>query len=106
MRVVFHPEFSPDILRFEAQYQVVSAGLAGRFRNEALQAINAIKNSPTRAGHFLTTPVVSSELRRKNLPSFPFFILYGFTGKELYFLSVIPSRSDPLTWLSRLPGAS
>lgn len=103
MRVVFHPEFSPDIRRFETQYSRISIGLAARFRGEVLQAVEAIKRSPTSAGHFLTTPVARSELRRRNLRSFPFFILYGFRDEELFFGSVIPSRSDPLTWLSRIP---
>jgi hypothetical protein len=99
MRVIFHPEFSPEIRRFEAQYAEISEGLAARFRQEVLQAIDAIKRSPTSAGHFLTTAAARSELRRRNLRSFPFFVLYGCTGEELFFGSVIPSRSDPLTWL-------
>lgn len=103
MRVTFHPEFSPDIRRFEAQYSRISVGLAARFRNEVLQAIEAVKRSPTSAGHFLATAAARSELRRRNLRSFPFFVMYGFTGEELFFGSVIPSRSDPLTWLSRSP---
>jgi hypothetical protein len=104
MRVVFHPEFSPDIRRLEAQYSQVSDGLAARFRSEVLQAIAAIKASPTAAGHFLTTAAARSDVRRRNLRSFPFFLLYGFTGEDLFFGSIIPSRSDPLTWLSRFPG--
>src|SRR2546423_1910681 len=103
MRVIFHPEFSPDIRRFEAQHSQVSGGLASRFRNEVLQAIKAIKSSPTSAGHFLTTMAARSDLRRRNPRSFPFFVLYAFTGEELYLGSLIPSRSDPLTWLSRFP---
>ena len=101
MRVLYHPEFSPDIQRFKKVYSQISDGLAGRFQDEVLQAIAAIKTAPTRAGHFLTTGAARSNLRRRNLRSFPFFVLYGFTGEELYFGSVIPSRSDPLTWLTR-----
>jgi hypothetical protein len=64
--------------------------------------LDAIKSSPTGAGHFLHVGSrVVSELRRRNLKSFPFFVLYGFTGDQLLFGSIIPSRSDPLTWLSR-----
>lgn len=104
MRVIFHPEFSADLLRFESDYSQVSAGLAERFRSEVLQAIEDVKASPSGAGHFLTTSGhYSSELRRRNLRSFPFFLLYGFTGEEIFFGSVIPSRSDPLTWLFRFP---
>jgi hypothetical protein len=101
MRVIYHPEFSPDIQRFEKAYSQISNGLAARFREEVLQAIATIKAAPTSAGHFLTTAEARSNLRRRNLKSFPFFVLYGFTGEELYFGSVIPTRSDPLTWLSR-----
>jgi hypothetical protein len=103
MRVIYHPEFSPDIRRFEEQYQQISRNLATLFRIEVLRAIDAIKQSPTSAGHFIPKSPSAPKLRRKNLRSFPFFILYGFTGHELYFGSVIPSRSDPLTWFSRFP---
>jgi hypothetical protein len=102
MRVIFHPEFAADVRRFEAEYFQVSEGLAVRFRNEVDQALDAIKSSPTRAGHFLNiSSSVVSELRRRNLRSFPFFVLYGVAGDDLFFGSIIPSRSDPLTWLSR-----
>jgi len=103
MRVFFHPEFSGDFRRFENRYSEVSAGLGTRFRSEVLQVIENIKSSPESAGHFLTTTTARSELRRSNLRSFPFFVLYGFTGEDLFFGSIIPSRSDPLTWLSRFP---
>ena len=101
MRVAYHPEFSADVRRFEAQYAEISKTLAARFRIEVLQAIAGVKRSPGSAGHFLITAEARSELRRRNLVSFPFFILYGFAGEELFFGSVIASRSDPLTWLSR-----
>jgi hypothetical protein len=104
MRVVYHPAFSQDVRRFEAEYRKISDTLAARFRNEVLQAIKSIKRSPTKAGHFLTTPTVRLDLRRSNLRSFPFFILYSNTAEELLLGSVIPSRSDPLTLLVRFPG--
>jgi hypothetical protein len=104
MRVIFHPEFSSDIRQFEAQYSEISDGLAARFRSEVLDVVTAIKHSPMGAGHFLTTTAGRSELRRRNLRSFPFFVLYGCTGEDLFFGSIIPSRSDPLTWLSRFHG--
>jgi hypothetical protein len=104
MRVRFHPEFSKDVRRFEAEYSQISLGLATRFLNEIDQALEAIKSSPMSAGHFLgRKSSLVSELRRRNLGSFPFFVLYGLTGDQLLVGSVIPSRSDPLTWLSRFP---
>ena len=44
------------------------------------------------------------EFRRRNLHAFLFFVLYGWTGDALVFGAIIPTRSDPLTWLTRFPG--
>src|SRR5262245_2063525 len=104
MRVVFHPEFPHDVRKFEDQYALVSAGLGARFRQELDNAVEAIKASPLSAGHFLNLgSKVLKELRRRNLRAFPFFLLYGVSGDHLIFGAVIPSRSDPLTWLGRFP---
>jgi hypothetical protein len=102
MRVVIHPEFPRDVRRFEADYAAVSDALAARFRQEIDAATEAIIRSPGGAGHFLNLgSAVVRELRRRNLHSFPYFLLYGITGERLIFGAVIPSRSDPLTWLAR-----
>jgi hypothetical protein len=102
MRVLFHPEFPKDVGRFAAGYREVSPGLAARFGDEIESAIAAIQASPASAGHFLNLgSKVVPELRRRNLRAFPFFILYGVSSDLLIFGSVIPSRSDPLTWLTR-----
>jgi hypothetical protein len=102
MRIVFHPDFPKDIRKFAADYREISGGLAARFRKEVEDAIDAIKASPQGAGHFLHTGSRAvPEFRRRNLRAFPFFILYGVSGDSLIFGSVIPSRSDPLTWLIR-----
>ena len=105
MRVIFHPEFPKDIRKFEADYTSISDGLAARFRQEIDEAVEAIKASPGGAGHFLNLgSSVVTELRRRNVRAFPFFVLYGVIGDRLIFGSVIPSRSDPLTWLTRFRG--
>jgi hypothetical protein len=105
MRVIYHPDFPTDVRRFEADYAKISKGLATRFRKELDQAVDAVKRSPASAGHFFNLgSAIVPQLRRRNLRSFPFFVLYGFTGEELFFGSVIASRSDPLTWLVRFPG--
>ena len=101
MRVTFHPEFPKDIRRFEADYATISDGLAARFRQEIDDAVQAIKASPSGAGHFLNVESRIVPERRRNLRAFPFFVLYGVIGDRLIFGSVIPSRSDPLTWLTR-----
>ncbi len=102
MRVLFHPEFPEDIRKYESDYSRISDGLGLRFRNEIDAAIGSITLSPTSAGHFLNVgSTVVSEFRRRNLKSFPFFVLYGFSAERLIFGSIIPSRSDPLVWLTR-----
>jgi hypothetical protein len=104
MTVVYHPEFPQDIKKFEAQYREISARLGQRLRADVDKAIEHIKKSPNSAGHFLNTgSQIVREVRRRNLKSFPFFILYGVSGDMLVFRSLIPSTSDPLTWLKRLP---
>ena len=101
MRVLFHPEFPQDIRKFERDYKTISDGLAMRFRREIDEALNAIKSSPQGAGHFLQTgSKIVKAFRRRNLRAFPFFILYG-TNDTIIVGSLIPSRTDPLTWLTR-----
>jgi hypothetical protein len=102
MRVFYHPDFAKDIKEFEAQYREVSLRLAWRFRADLDNAIEQIKASPSSAGHFLNTgSQIVKEVRRRNLSSFSFFILYGVCGDMLVFRSLIASASDPLTWLRR-----
>ncbi len=102
MRVRFHPEFPADVRKFTADYSAISAGLGERFSREIDDAISAIKEAPNGAGHFLNLgSTVVPEIRRRNLHAFPFFILYGVQSDGLILGSVIPSRTDPLTWLTR-----
>jgi hypothetical protein len=102
MRVLFHPEFPQDVRRFAAGYAQISSGLAERFRSEIDHAVEAIKAAPKSAGHYLNLgSKIVPELRRRNLRAFPFFVLYAATPEQLIFGSVIPSHSDPLTWLAR-----
>jgi hypothetical protein len=103
MRVIFHPAFPKNVRKFQNDYALVSPGLAARFHAELDDALAAIKSSPRGAGHLLnveTPPPM--EVRRKNLHVFPFFVLYGIVEDRLIIASLIPCRSDPLTWLTRL----
>jgi hypothetical protein len=66
--LVSHPDFPKDVRRFEADYKVISDGLALRFRKELTDALEAIQASPQSAGHFLQTgSLVVPEFRRRNL---------------------------------------
>jgi hypothetical protein len=102
MKVLYHPDFPKDVLKFGEQYGVISPKLEVRFRNEVDAALIRIKSAPTAAGHFLNTgSKITNDIRRRNLASFPHFVLYGLHGDLLVFGAVIPSASDPLTWLVR-----
>lgn len=86
MRVVFHPDFPKEIKALEFQYREVSERLALRFRADLDEAIAQIKKQPSSAGHFLNTGSrVVKEVRRRNLVSFPFFVLYGVQEDLLVF---------------------
>jgi hypothetical protein len=104
MNVVYHPDFARDVRKFADKYRLVYPALGERFRMETREAIQAIKLGPESAGHLLHAESGNVHyFRRRNLNSFPFFVLYGCSTDFLIFGSVIPSRSDPLTWLSRFP---
>jgi len=53
MKVLYHPDFPKDILRFAEQYGAISPNLEGRFRSEVDDALFRVKSAPTAAGHFL-----------------------------------------------------
>ena len=103
MTILYHPEFAHDIRRFACKYQEISPPLAVRFQGEVDSALNAVMANPTAAGHFINTgSLILREVRRRNLEIFPFFVLYGLADDRLVFGSLIPSASDPMTWLKRL----
>lgn len=102
MTILYHPEFVRDIQRFAIKYTDISPTLEARFRQEVAAALAAVKANPTSAGHFINTgSLILRDVRRRNLAVFPFFVLYGLADDRLVFGSIIPSVSDPLTWLAR-----
>jgi len=107
MKVQYHPEFAQDVLRFAGQYGVISPRLEDRFRIEVDEVLARIKERPTAAGHFLNNgSAVVTDVRRRNLASFPYFVLYGLHADLMVVGALIPSASDPLTWLDRFSKSS
>lgn len=102
MTVLYHPEFPRDIRRFAVKYADISPGLEARFLHEVDLAIEEVIANPTGAGHFINTgSTILREARRRNLEIFPFFVLYGLADDRLVFGSLIPSASDPVTWIRK-----
>jgi hypothetical protein len=102
MTILYHPGFAGDIQRFASKYAEISPKVGERFRQDIDGALLAVKTNPTGAGHYINTgSLILREVRRRNLDAFPFFVLYGLADVRLVFGSVIPSASDPLTWITR-----
>ena len=102
MTVLYHPAFAGDIRRFATQYAAISPKLNEKFRRDVDAALVAIVANPGNAGHFVNTgSVIVRDIRRRNLETFPFFVLYGVVNDRLIFGSLIPSASDPQSWLAR-----
>jgi hypothetical protein len=102
MKILFHPDFPTDQRKFQAEYAEISVGLAARFQREIDETIAAVSAAPAAAGHFVNTgSKLVPEFRRRNLNAFPFFVLYGWAAELLIFGAIIPTRSDPLNWLTR-----
>ena len=102
MRILYHPGLARDIQQFAGKYAEISPRLSERFRQDIDGALLAVKTNPTGAGLYINTgSLILREVRRRNLETFPFFVLYGLADDRLVFGAVIPSASDPLTWLKR-----
>lgn len=102
MNLVFHPEFPRDVARFSRKYIEISERLGLRFGQEVEDALAHIKRSPDSAGHFVNTgSQVIESCRRRNLVSFPFFVLYAPLSDIVIVGKLTPSGSDPLTWIDR-----
>ncbi len=78
-------------------YEVKSAGLGVRFRNEVERACEGITQFPylwmERRGGF----------RRVNLPGFPYYITYVILDELLLVLAVAHVSRHPDYWKNRLP---
>jgi hypothetical protein len=59
------------------------------------------KQSRPPQGIFWIPDRLVTDVRRRNLVSFPYFVLYGLHADLMVFGALIPSASDPLTWLER-----
>ncbi len=102
MNVLYHPDFPRDLGRFSDNYLSIYPALEERFNREVDEALAEIKAGPQYAGHLLKTEISKvKSFRRRNLRTFPFFVLYGHEPELVIFGSLVPSRSDPLTWLAR-----
>jgi hypothetical protein len=103
MKVVIHPALADDIHRYASEYRKVYDNLGSRFEHEAVHALDRVEAGPEYAGHLLKTrSVILKNIRRCNLTSFPFFLLYAVVPDTIFIASLIPSRTDPLTWYTRL----
>jgi hypothetical protein len=105
MRVLFHPDFPKDVRRFQSEYAGISIGLGVRFRRELDEAVDAIKKITEERWSFRESRL-EGRPRTPSPQSQRVSILrnlwrHGRPDDRMIFGAVIPSRSDPLTWLTR-----
>jgi len=76
--------------------RTASEEVAHRFRNAVDEAIWAIARAPAAAGHLIHYPPDPKvAYRRRNLRTFPFFIIYSHEPKQITLLWLRASRSNP-----------
>jgi len=98
-----HPAFEHDLRRFEGEYALVYAELGLRFHREVVESLLAIQTGPNYAGHLIKIKSeIIAQARRRNLHSFPFFVLYGMRGDAILITSLVHGKSNPANWLKRL----
>jgi hypothetical protein len=103
MKALVHPAFDDDLRQYAREYAKVYQALGRRFEKEAREALISIKNGPNHAGHPIQGHKTSiRNIRRRNLASFPFFMLYSSFDDVIFIASLIAGRTDPLTWFTRI----
>ena len=83
MRLEYHPSTAADLNRAIDFYNNQRPGLGAECRAEVYDAINRIRESPTRYR------IVEEGVRRCLVRSFPFSILYRVIGNDVVRILVI-----------------
>ncbi len=95
MRLSFHPLVQQDINSILRRYDAVSPSLGDRFFKELMDAPEDILPNPHR-GH-----IQERDVRRVNLPSFPFHFLYRIHPSRLRITIVKHNKRHPRVGLRR-----
>jgi len=91
----FHPEAEAELIDAADFYAQQDPGLDARFIAEVERALGQIVRFPEAA------PPVRSHLRRKELPGYPFSLIYTLTDTQIRVLAVAHHKRRPLYWQGR-----
>jgi len=99
MKVAANRQFATDSRNTLLYYEAKSGWAADHFKKALNDAVEAIRHSPTGAGHLIPRNFGTGlPHRRRNLKRFPYFIVYTYERKVLTLLRLLPSRSNPQNW--------
>jgi plasmid stabilization system protein ParE len=94
-RFIVRPLAEADLGDAARWYDDEQPGLAGRFLNDVDRTFTRIRERP------LQFPVVSRDVRRALLHTFPYAVYFRVSGEFLVVLAVLHLRRDPRVWRVR-----
>ena len=97
------PEVTQDVEAAAAWYDQQRSGLGEDFLDAITEAQAVIDQSPRAFGQ-ARPPIPNREVRRYNVPTFPYAIIYEVNGDDVVIIHVVHARRQPGGWHARLPG--
>ena len=95
MNYTFHPHAEKELKQIEIYYDSEREGLGDRFRDEVQLTISRILRFPNGC------PALSKSIRRCQLNSFPYGIIYQVMPSEIFVVAVTHVRREPDYWTYR-----
>ncbi|MFZ2445296.1 MAG: type II toxin-antitoxin system RelE/ParE family toxin [Syntrophobacteraceae bacterium] len=96
MNFLFHPEAKEEFLSAIDYYEGCRPGLGYDFAAEVRSTIENILSFPK------AWPVLEGEIRRSQIPRFPYGIIYTEENEAILILAVMHLHRDPEYWKRRL----
>ena len=90
-----HKLFWLDVAEARSYYECVSVAVADKFETAFLTAYQDIQRNPEAFFN------ISKNIRRIQVPGFPYQIVYSFKRNTVYILCLHPGRSDKKEWNRR-----
>ena len=94
-RWIVRPLAESDLERAASWYEDQRPGVGLRFLYAADQLLGRLRDSP------LQFPLVSTDVRRALLHTFPYAVYFRATEDAVVVLAVLHLRRDPSTWRTR-----
>jgi plasmid stabilization system protein ParE len=93
--VVFDEEAAFEVEEAFFRYELISAGLGGRFKSDLDRTLSYIADRPK------MYQIVRGDLRRALLKSFPYGIFYRETAEVVFVVAVFGQPQDSALWSTR-----